>query len=269
MIVNLSNAPWRYKMNGAVRHAMVRGIPGFGPPKVVLTEYPKSGGTWLCQMIAEYLGIPHPRNRPPPRRRCVVQGHYFDVSHCNDTIVMWRDGRDVMVSYYYYALLERPTTRRRWTIGHRQRLGINGADDVLDVGRYLPRFIEYCFTQGLPRGMTWVNFTDAWKERTGYVEARYEAMITEPRSELVRILRAISASEIDSARLDASIAKYAFEAVAGRKSGEEDAHSRVRKGIVGDWKGKFTREAREVFDHYAGQTLIDLGYEPDHRWVDA
>ena len=273
------NVPdWQIRLNGLVRHAMVRGAPGFGPPKVVLTEYPKSGGTWVGQMLAEYLAIPNPRNRVPPRRRCLVHGHYLRVARSNDTVLVWRDGRDAMVSYYYYALIDDPTLRRGWVDGHRRRLGIRDDRDVLDVQRHLPGFIEYCFTDGPPRGMTWASFAAAWKGRAGkggagkcrarVAETSYEAMIADPRREMAKLLRALSVAGIDDARLDACIAKYSFEAVTGRRRGEEDPASFVRKGIGDDWKNKFTREARQVFDRHAGHTLIDLGYEPDRSWVD-
>ena len=283
-MVEQINARWWFALNSLIRRGMVRGAPGFGDSKIVVTEYPKSGGTWVSQMLAAYLDIPHPRNRLPPRRRCVVQGHFMDAAGANDIVVVWRDGRDVTVSYYYYALLETPTTRSSWTQMHRRRLGI---DDVHDVQRYLPRFIEYCFTSGPVRGMTWTSFADAWRRRTDCVTTSYEAMTADPKREMTRILdrtarvarregrtngrRALvsePAVPVDGARLDACIERFSFEKLTGRKRGEEDVRDFVRKGIVGDWKNKFTREAREVFDHHAGRTLIDLGYEPDRSWVE-
>ena len=265
MIVEQIDARWWNKLNGLIRHAMVRNVPGFGPPKIVLTEHPKSGGTWVGQMIAEYLGIPNPSNRLPPRRRCIVHGHYLYVANANDTIVMWRDGRDVMVSHYYYHLLIRSTVMPGWANAQRKRLDI---EDAHDVQRYLPRFIDYCFTDGPPWNMSWASFVETWKNRTGYVETSYEAMKENPKQEMKKILLYLSVHRIDDTKLDSCISKFSFENVTGRKPGEENAYCFVRKGIVGDWKNKFTREAREVFDHYAGQTLIDLGYETDRSWVD-
>ena len=265
MIVEQINARWWLKLNGLIRHAMVRNMPGFGPPKIVLTEHPKSGGNWVSQMLAEYLEIPNPHNRLPPRCRCIVHGHFLHVAEANNTIVMWRDGRDVIVSHYYYHLFHRRTTMPGWAEAQQKRLGI---EDVQDVQRYLPRFIEYCFTDGPPRRMSWRSFAETWKSRTGYVETSYEDMQKNPRQELKKILDYLSVHAIDDAKLSSCISKFSFENVTGRKPGEEDAYSFVRKGIVGDWKNKFTREAREVFDHYAGQTLIDLGYEADRSWVD-
>ena len=80
MVADQVNAWWWFKLNGLVRHAAVRAVPGFGPSKIVLTEHPKSGATRIGQMVAAYLGVPHPRNRLPPRRRCIVQGHYLQTA---------------------------------------------------------------------------------------------------------------------------------------------------------------------------------------------
>jgi hypothetical protein len=55
--------------------------------------------------------------------------------------------------------------------------------------------------------------------------------------------------------------------MAGRKRGEEDQFSFLRKGIVGDWRNHFSAEAAVVFDAHAGSALIELGYEPDRSWI--
>ena len=276
MIVDRIHSRWWLTLNGLIRHAMVYGVPGCGPSKTVLTEYPRSGGTWVCQMIAEYLGIANTRNRLPPRRRCVIHGHYPRIPRmvrANDIVVMWRDGRDVMVSFYYYVLFERPTSLAGQAEAYRRRLSI---EDAADVRRYLPRFIEHFLANGLPRGswlrihsMTWPQFVDAWKNQPGQVETSYEAMSANASCEMGRIVEALSDAEIDRARLDSCIAKFSFEKVAGRARGEEKTDSFARKGVVGDWKSRFSREAREIFDHYAGQALIELGYEADRSWIDA
>ena len=267
MIVKQILTRCRLRLNGRVRMAMVLKLPGSGAPKVVVTEHPKSGGTWLSQMLGEYLGIPNPRNRMHPRRRCILQGHFLRVADAHDTIVLWRDGRDVMVSHYYFHLFYRDAVIPGWSQLHCKHLGI---EDARDIQRYLPRFIEYCYADGPPRRMNWSSFTNVWKNRDGYVEARYEALLACPEHELKKILGYLSADDIDEVKLKDCIAKFSFENVSGgRKPGEEDPRGFVRKGIVGDWKNKFTREAREVFDYYGGQTLIDLDYEADHAWVDA
>ena len=44
---------------------------------VLVMEFPKSGGTWLGQLIAGYLEIPFPRNRIPTLKRSLYHGHYY------------------------------------------------------------------------------------------------------------------------------------------------------------------------------------------------
>jgi hypothetical protein len=39
-----------------------------------------------------------------------------------------------------------------------------------------------------------------------------------------------------------------------------------RQGKIGSWKQYFTQEHKELFKKYAGQLLIDLGYEYDFNW---
>jgi hypothetical protein len=68
-------------------------------------------------------------------------------------------------------------------------------------------------------------------------------------------------------RADAVTEEFSFERQSGRRSGEENKGSFLRKGVVGDWRGRFSPEAREVFDRYAGEELILLGYERDRSWV--
>ena len=71
----------------------------------------------------------------------------------------------------------------------------------------------------------------------------------------------------DGDRLKRICQKYLFKYQSRRNPGQEDRTSFLRKGIAGDWKNYFGREAREVFHHYAGNQLIRLGYERDDSWV--
>lgn len=136
MITEQKKSLWWRRLNMLVKRAMVHNVQGFGPPKIVLTEHPRSGGTWVSQMLADYLDIPTPRNRLPTHRRCILHGHYLYVADPHDTIVMWRDGRDVIVSLYYYHLFFRRNTMPGWAEKQQERLGIT---DPADIQRYLPR----------------------------------------------------------------------------------------------------------------------------------
>lgn len=58
-----------------------------------------------------------------------------------------------------------------------------------------------------------------------------------------------------------------FELTAdGRTKGEEDVTHHNRKGIVGDWKAKFTPRVKEFYKQHHAEALIQLGYEKDLNW---
>ena len=71
----------------------------------------------------------------------------------------------------------------------------------------------------------------------------------------------------DEARVTGIVEKYQFSNLAGRQAGDENVRHFLRKGVAGDWTSKFSPQARETFHRYAGDVLIELGYEQDDRWV--
>src|SRR5215208_5603825 len=75
-------------------------------PLYIVTEYPKSGGTWVSQMLSDYMRVPFPRNHRPRFESCVMHGHYPYSPLLKNTICVIRDGRDVMVSAYYHFLFQ-------------------------------------------------------------------------------------------------------------------------------------------------------------------
>ena len=93
------------------------------------------------------------------------------------------------------------------------------------------------------------------------------------QAQLIRVVRFLGRSvELD--RIRSSVSENSFESTTRRlygtqrETGTADNTRFVRKGIVGDWKNHFSREAAEVFAGLAGATLVRLGYEPDEQWID-
>lgn len=253
----------RYTVEGAVRYGMVHGLSGVLPLYIV-NEYPKSGGTWLSQMLGAALGVPFPRHRFPALRSCVMQGHYLDGWGMRNVVVVWRDGRDVMVSFYYFCLFALPKGNAELVAEVRRDLPFQDYDDV---ERNLPAFIEYAFTRHRHPAFSWSQFVRRWLDAPGVVQTRYESLREDPEAELRRVVAALARRELSPARAKEIVRAFSFERQSGRKAGVEDRHSFFRKGLVGDWKNHFGKEARTVFDHYAGAELIALGYEHDRSWV--
>lgn len=263
MLNNQRDRRWWYALNGLARYAVVYGATNAYARPVVLTEYPKSGGTWLSQMLSEALAIPYPRNRLPHFGSQIIHGCYLDVNRNIDTIVVWRDGRDVMVSYYYHIMFEKPITSARFSAKLKRQLEVSATQDIVEV---MPRFIEWAFTGGYP-GYSWSEFVRRWYGRSGVVFTSYEAVTEDPLRELKKVLNHFDRVDHSDEQLAQIVDAYSFQSQTNRKPGEEDPWSFVRKGIVGDWKNVFNKECCEIFNHYASDELKLLGYEQDDKWV--
>jgi hypothetical protein len=248
--------------NELIRAGMVHLLSGVVPLYVV-NEFPKSGGTWVGQMLGRALGVPFPRNRLPVLRRSIMHGHYLNPWGMKNVVVPWRDGRDVMVSWYHQQLIEHQWNRAQVA---RSR-GELPLEDYEDVRKNLPAFIEYAFTRPHSPPFSWADFVRRWHGREGTVNVRYEDLRRDTPNELRRIVRELTGEKLSPQRASAIAEEFSFERQSGRRAGEEDRGSFLRKGVVGDWRRRFGPEARQVFDRYAGEELILLGYERDRSWV--
>jgi hypothetical protein len=80
---------------------------------------------------------------------------------------------------------------------------------------------------------------------------------------LIRFLGGDTSTEVVRRRVEAA----SFEdSTKGRTRGEEDSTSFFRKGIAGDWRNVFTKQHKAIFKEYAGELLVELGYERDNDW---
>ena len=250
------------KENELIRAGMVHLLSGVVPLYVV-NEFPKSGGTWVGQMLGRALGVPFPRNRFPMLRSSVMHGHYLDPWGMKNVVVPWRDGRDVMVSWYHQQLIPHEYNQLQ-VARSRSELRLKDYDDVY---ANLPAFIEYAFTRPHSPGFSWTDFVHHWSPRKVVVHVRYEDLRRSTAEELRRIVSELAGEALGPEEAAAIAKEFSFERQSGRRSGEEDRKSFLRKGVVGDWRERFSPEAREVFDRYAGDELILLGYERDRSWV--
>lgn len=232
-------------------------------PFYVVNEFPKSGGTWVGQMLGRALGVPFPRNRFPLLRPSIMHGHYLSPRGIKNVVVVWRDGRDVMVSWYHQQLIP-----HQWNglQVERSRRELKLAD-YDDVRANLPTFIEYAFTRPHSPPFSWTDFVRRWHGCENAVHIRYEDLHRDAATELGRIIRELTAEPLPPERAAEIAAEFSFERQTGRSAGQEDRRSFLRKGVVGDWRNYFGPEAREVFDRYAGEELLMLGYERDRSWV--
>jgi hypothetical protein len=139
--------------------------------------------------------------------------------------------------------------------------------DPDDTQGNFPRFIEYQMTAApTTHGVTWQQHIRDWWDRPRVGHVTYERLLQDPATELAQALTIASGHPPDSDALSLAVTRHSFARESGRKPGHEDRAEFLRKGVAGDWREHFTREAGEVFDAYAGADLVDFGYESDRDW---
>jgi hypothetical protein len=235
-------------------------------PHFLVTEYPRSGGSWVAQMVAAYLDIPFPRDQRPEkfRKSCVLHGHQQFNAHFGNVFCVMRDGRDVMVSAYHHFLFPHDRSLDWATEKYRRALPFS---EYEDIRRNLPAFIEFMFKgQGRKRiNFTWSEFALSWIDKAEYF-VKYEDLLKDCYGVLGDALGRVTGDTLDKDKLALVVRYYSFEKMTGRKAGDEQEGQFIRKGIAGDWKNVFSQEACDVFHRYAGDVLIALGYEKDASW---
>lgn len=231
---------------------------------------PKSGSTWLENMISAYPGYatvlpPHAtidelRGRP---------GHVYDLPtgafdafreslvlakmHCPGTpgnvavlaeanipaVILYRDPRDVAVSYFHYV---------RQTPWHLDWPVLKDAE----VGQAIDYFIE----KRLPEFATWMR---SWRDNRNpdtSLMFSYEEMLADPRSAMLRVF-SLYGLECSPETVDRIVEENRFGSakVAGANG------SFFRKGVEGDWKNHFDENRAKAFRMAAGGLLEEFGYE--------
>lgn len=262
MIKQIDNVLW-FKLNGIIRYFLMHTATRVFPLYIV-NEYPKSGGSWVADMLSDALGVPFPRNRLPMFRSSLLHGHVMQSWDMHNILIVWRDGRDVLVSQYFHSLFKNDRGNARLVSRCRADLGFK---DYNDIRGNLLGFMEYVYEQKHHPRMSWSDFVERWGGEGNCVHVHYEKLRLYPVEELRRIVLELAGKDVDFQRAVTVVDNHSFEKVSGRKAGEENTKSFMRKGVVGDWKNYFNQEARERFNKYAGSGLLTLGYELDSDWV--
>ena len=238
-------------------------------PLLYVVGYPKSGTTWVCQLLADYFQLPFPRaSLLPIACPAVVHGHETVLPHYRKSVYVLRDGRDVMASLYFH-LTRRIPEGDHPPLSRRERKMFPGMVNKEDVATNFPRFLEAQLSDPFASKHHWGEHVTRSLDqlRPGVTSARYEGLLEDGRSELARVAEDVAGEQADPERVGWTVEKFSFAKQSGRSSGKESRTSFLRKGQAGDWRNHFTRESAELFDRYCGEALVRAGYEPDRSWV--
>ena len=102
--------------------------------------------------------------------------------------------------------------------------------------------------------------TDLFGEN--FLQIRYEDLLLRPE-EIMQPAFELLGAQSDEDVVRRCVQKNSFERAAGRPKGSEQSESFFRKGVAGEWRNLFTNLDREVYEHIASQTLVEMGYPLD------
>ena len=241
---------------------------------------PKSGTTWLEKMLSTIPGfheimIPeavyyeqknigsHDFDYPTDtffrlsKSLSVIKLHVHGSSNNQEIlakeglkyVVLFRDLRDVAVSYYFYV------RNTPWHPEHKTY------SKFMSVQEGLHEFSKVL----LPEYKNWVDSWRSASKELCLIE-RYEDLRTDTHTVMNRIIDHYQLG-LSNELQEQIIEKNSFGNLAsGRKAGEDNSSSFFRKGVSGDWKNHFDEELKAIYKKQISDFLISEGYELNDNW---
>lgn len=222
-------------------------------PLVCVIGFPKSGTSWVCQLLGEYMRLPFPQHSLfPIGFPAVVHGHETVRTGYSNAVYVVRDGRDAMVSLFFHLQ------------GQAAARNANRASGASPLN--FEDFVRQQLRRPSGSRAHWGNhFGSFYQADEKPTLVRYESLLEKPVETLSEAIECITGEPTDHTRAQNAVDKFAFDKQ--RKSKNEDRSSYLRKGTAGDWRNHFTPVASQAFAEACGEMLVAAGYEANDLWA--
>jgi estrone sulfotransferase len=260
---------------GEVNLPSIGNIPLLRRNDIILASFPRSGNTWIMNIllslgilalegyfhdlhIERAIDIPDEPseyipalkllksisgNKVAPYR--VIKTHNRFQPEFHKSIYLIRDGRDVMVSYYYY---------------YKRFNSFEGS------------FLDFLNISPSP-ALEWAEHAESWiaAQEAEIFFMGYENLKEKTLKEIQALLNfmheARTSSEIQEAITNCSFQRLSNHEMNAKPPLTPDRNSRFfRKGVVGDWKRFFESEHILKFKQEANWMMLKLGYVKSPDW---
>ena len=229
-------------------------------PYYVVNEFPKSGGTWLAQMMSAALDIPFRRNQPIRFEESVTHGHFLSPKMLKNVVLIWRDPRDLLVSFYFHCYFVNEHSNRILVEMMKSHLPF---DDYHNIRKNLPEFIRFVTDTPLSPRFSWPTFASEWCGQKSAVATSYEALRANTGEELRRIVGEVSGTQISDNQASEIVGAFNFDKVKSERmhNGKDTEMSFLREGALGGWKKHFTSDAEYMLEACGyHEPMEKLGY---------
>lgn len=245
-------------------------VPNPRKTDVYLVSYPKSGNTWMRYLLAYAIwpennqldlrdmaslipsyGIPYDaemmlkEDSPCNKLKNRIIKQHFPYNNqakkfTNKVVYICRDGRDALVSYWYYC---------------NQRDGTN-----IPLAEFIKKSSEHGYGPWRNHVMSWLE--SPVKEK---IIVRYEDMLDNPELSLRNVLEFLDLYN-DTEQVSTAVKKASFGAMRSIEQNKSFGLDElknvtfVRKGKSGEWENEFQDKDLESFCSYHGKGILTLGY---------
>ena len=249
------------RLRGLRKKAYVHAFAGSAPYYIV-NEFPKSGGTWLAEMLADVLDLPFRRRGAIAHEPSIVHGHFLRPGRLRNVVAIFRDPRDVIVSLYFHCYFVNDRANEALVAATKARLPF---DDYSDLRVNLPHFIRSISTVPAVPNFTWPQFADVWAQRPGTWVTTYEALRADTEGELSRIVASLIGQAPDEARIAQVVDHFSLARAKRRHEEQMRAGTEVpfvREGSLGGWRKHFTPESESLLAEFGyDEPMRKLGYD--------
>lgn len=237
------------------------------PPFLMLTEFPRSGGNWVRDMLGDAMQMPVPRfARFPVTFRAIVHNHdHRPTAH--PTVYVVRDPRDVFISHFFKTvsawLDASPSQRRRLGAIHPSMVGVGRFDDANED--IMVKFYEEWQSRGVGVRTSWKAHVRAFlqERRENVTVIRYEALRHSAVSALSQAVTDIVGRPPLEDDIKFAVMRNEFNRQAGRAAGVTDNRSTKRQGVVGGWRKDLPPGLAARFISDSGEEMALAGYSAD------
>jgi hypothetical protein len=164
-------------------------------------------------------------------------------------LIMYRDLRDVAVSHYFYV------RRTPWHPEYEDYASLSVKEGLLHFARTL-----------LPEFAQWIRSWRSRKDDELALELRYEDLLENTETKFRQVASHFGLESgtrnTSSKRIKEIVDAHQFENMSGgRKRGNQDESSFVRKGVAGDWRNYFSKKIEKEYDKKVSKLLREMGYK--------
>lgn len=228
---------------------------------ILINEYPKSGATWLKQMLGEllyedgYFINKKKKHVPIIKPKYFIQRHWLKhTKNAYKVIIVIRDPRDAYNSFYFY---------QNYYLGIPIAEYNEQATEKENMHNYLKE--KLLNPKNSNPGFSYKDFYQKYIHENDLFIVKYEDLRKDTFNELKKIL-AYLGYEKEEEQIKKTIEKFDFKRAQQKEKEANEKARFVRKGIAGDWKNNFSEESIKLVKKELGSLLIEMGYEKDENW---